>query len=210
MAHVFPKYIAVSGNIGAGKTTLCGKLAQHFGWDVQYESTDDNPYLQDFYDDMHRWAFNLQVYFLHRRYRGIVDILAGERTVIQDRTIYEDAQIFAPNLHHMGLMSERDFRNYFELFEAMQTQIQAPDLLVYLRADIATLVAHIEQRGREYEGNISIDYLKRLNTRYDEWISGYNAGPKLIIDAAKVDFVNEPSDLGLVIERVQGQLGGLF
>ena len=210
MAHVFPKYIAVSGNIGAGKTTLCGKLAQHFGWDVQYESTDDNPYLQDFYDDMHRWAFNLQVYFLHRRYRGIVDILTGERTVIQDRTIYEDAQIFAPNLHQMGLMSERDFRNYFELFEAMQTQIQAPDLLVYLRADIATLVAHIEQRGREYEGNISIDYLKRLNARYDEWISGYNAGPKLIIDAAKVDFVNEPSDLGLIIERVEGQLGGLF
>ena len=205
-----PKYIAVSGNIGAGKTTLCAKLGLHFGWDVQYESTDDNPYLQDFYDDMHRWSFNLQVYFLHRRYRGIVDILAGERTVIQDRTIYEDAQIFAPNLHQMGLMSERDFRNYFELFEAMQTQIQAPDLLIYLRADIATLVAHIEQRGREYEGNISIDYLKRLNARYDEWITGYTAGPKLVIDVATVDFANDPADLGLVVERIQGQLGGLF
>lgn len=210
MAHVYPKYIAVSGNIGAGKTTLCGMLGRHFRWDVQYESTDDNPYLQDFYDDMHRWAFNLQVYFLHRRYRGIVDILAGERTVVQDRTIYEDAQIFAPNLHQMGLMSERDFRNYFELFEAMQTQIQAPDLLIYLRAGIPTLVDHIEQRGREYEGNISIDYLKRLNGRYDEWISGYTAGPKLIIDVGEVDFVNKPEDLGTVVERVQGQLGGLF
>ena len=208
--NVHPKYIAVSGNIGAGKTTLCEKLGKHFNWEVQFESTEDNPYLNDFYEDMNRWAFNLQVYFLHKRYKGIVDILAGQRTVIQDRTIFEDAQIFAPNLHHMGLMSERDFRNYFELFEAMQSQIQAPDLLIYLRAGIPTLVNHIEKRGREYEGSISIDYLKRLNTRYDDWIQSYSAGPKLIIDANELDFVNKPEDLGYVVERVQGELGGLF
>ena len=208
--NVHPKYIAVSGNIGAGKTTLCERLGRHFDWEVQYESTDDNPYLNDFYEDMRRWAFNLQVYFLHKRYKGIVDILGGSRTVIQDRTIFEDAQIFAPNLHQMGLMSERDFRNYFELFEAMQSQIAPPDLLIYLRAGIPTLVNHIEQRGREYEGSISIDYLKRLNGRYDEWIQGYTAGPKLIVDADTLDFVSKPEDLGYVIERVQAELGGLF
>ena len=208
--NVHVKYIAVSGNIGAGKTTLCGKLGKHFGWDVQYESTDDNPYLNDFYEDMSRWSFNLQVYFLHKRYKGILEILSGERTVIQDRTIFEDAQIFAPNLQQMGLMSERDFRNYFELFTAMQSQIQAPDLLIYLRAGISTLVEHIEKRGRDYEGSISIDYLKRLNTRYDEWIAGYDAGPKLIINADEVDFVNKPADLGIIVEQVQGHLGGLF
>ena len=208
--NVHPKYIAVSGNIGAGKTTLCEKLGQYFGWEVQFESTEDNPYLDDFYNDMERWSFNLQVYFLHKRYKGIVEILAGDYTVIQDRTIYEDAQIFAPNLHQMGLMSERDFRNYFELFEAMQSQVQAPDLLIYLRAGIPTLVNHIEKRGREYEGSISIDYLKRLNARYDEWIQGYHAGPKLIIDANDLDFVSRQQDLGLVVEKVQAQLGGLF
>ncbi len=208
--NVHPRYIAVSGNIGAGKTTLCGRLGRYFDWDVHYESTEDNPYLNDFYEDMNRWSFNLQVYFLHKRYKGIVDILAGEKTVIQDRTIFEDAEIFAPNLHAMGLMSERDFRNYFELFEAMQSQIQAPDLLIYLRAGIPTLVNHIEKRGREYEGSISIDYLKKLNGRYDEWIAGYAAGPKLIIDVNEVDFVNKPGDMGLVVEQVQGHLGGLF
>ena len=208
--NVHPKYIAVSGNIGAGKTTLCERLARHFDWDVHYESTDDNPYLNDFYEDMNRWSFNLQIYFLHKRYKGILDILQGDRTVIQDRTIYEDAQIFAPNLHHMGLMSDRDFRNYVELFEAMASQIQAPDLLVYLRAGIPTLVDHIEKRGRVYEGSISIDYLKRLNARYDEWIAGYTAGPKLIIQADELDFVNKREDLGIIIERVQAQLGGLF
>ena len=208
--NVHPKYIAVSGNIGAGKTSLCGRLGRHFGWEVQYESTDDNPYLNDFYEDMSRWSFNLQVYFLHKRYKGIVEILKGETTVVQDRTIFEDAQIFAPNLHQMGLMSERDFRNYFELFSAMQSQIQAPDLLIFLRAGIPTLVNHIEKRGREYEGSISIDYLKRLNGRYDEWITSYDAGPKLIINADEIDFVNKPRDLGIIIEQVQGHLGGLF
>ncbi len=208
--NVHPKYIAVSGNIGAGKTTLCGLLGKQFGWTVHYESTEDNPYLQDFYDDMQRWAFNLQVYFLHKRYHGIIDILRGDETVIQDRTIYEDAEIFAPNLYNMGLLSQRDFNNYFELFSAMQSQIAPPDLLIYLRAGIPTLVDHIEQRGREYEGNISIDYLKRLNARYEEWIQGYAAGPKLIVDVGDLDFVRSPADLGLVVEKVQGQLGGLF
>jgi len=208
--NVHPKYIAVSGNIGAGKTTLCEKLGKHFDWEVQFESTDDNPYLNDFYEDMSRWAFNLQVYFLHNRYKGILDILKGEKTVIQDRTIFEDAHIFAPNLHQMGLMSERDFKNYFELFESMQTQIQAPDLVIYLRAGIPTLVNHIGKRGREYEGSISIDYLKRLNTRYDDWIQAYNAGPKLIVDVNEIDFVNKPEDLGMIIDKVSAQLGGLF
>ncbi len=208
--NVHPKYIAVSGNIGAGKTTLCSRLGRHFGWEVQYESTDDNPYLNDFYEDMSRWSFNLQVYFLHKRYKGIVEIIKGDNTVIQDRTIFEDAEIFAPNLQKMGLMSDRDFRNYFELFSAMQSQIQAPDLLIYLRAGIPTLVNHIEKRGREYEGSISIDYLKRLNGRYDEWIASYNAGPKLIINADEIDFVNRPADMGLIIDQVQSHLGGLF
>lgn len=208
--NVHPKYIAVSGNIGAGKTTLCEKLGKHFDWEVQFESTDDNPYLNDFYDDMSRWAFNLQVYFLHKRYKGIVDILKGEKTVIQDRTIFEDAHIFAPNLHQMGLMSERDFNNYFALFESMQTQIQAPDLVIYLRAGIPKLVNHIGKRGREYEGSISIDYLKRLNARYEDWIAAYSAGPKLIVDVNDIDFVNKPEDLGMIIDKVSAQLGGLF
>lgn len=208
--NVHPKYIAVSGNIGAGKTTLCEKLGKHFDWEVQFESTDDNPYLNDFYEDMNRWAFNLQVYFLHNRYKGILDILKGEKTVIQDRTIFEDAHIFAPNLHQMGLMSERDFNNYFELFQAMQTQIQAPDLVIYLRAGIPTLVNHIGKRGREYEGSISIDYLKRLNVRYDDWIQAYDAGPKLIVDVNEIDFVNKPEDLGMIVDKVSAQLGGLF
>lgn len=205
-----PKYIAVSGNIGAGKTTLCEKLGQQFSWEVQYESTDDNPYLNDFYEDMERWSFALQVYFLHKRYRGITEILKGEKTVIQDRTIFEDAKIFAPNLHKMGLMTKRDFDNYTALFEAMQTLIQPPDLLIYLKASIPTLVNHIEKRGREYEGSISIDYLKRLNNRYEEWIENYTSGPKLIIDADEMDILNKPEDFGLVVERIQAQLGGLF
>ena len=208
--NVHPKYIAVSGNIGAGKTTLCEKLGKHFDWEVQFESTDDNPYLNDFYEDMNRWAFNLQVYFLHNRYKGIVDILKGDKTVIQDRTIFEDAHIFAPNLHEMGLMSERDFNNYFALFQSMQTQIQAPDLVIYLRAGIPTLVNHIGKRGREYEGSISIDYLKRLNVRYDDWIQAYDAGPKLIVDVNEIDFVNKPEDLGMIVDKVSAQLGGLF
>ncbi|RMF32395.1 MAG: deoxynucleoside kinase [Bacteroidetes bacterium] len=204
------KHIAIAGNIGAGKTTLCEKLGRHFGWEIHYESAEDNPYLSDFYNDMKRWAFNLQIYFLNSRYRQILNILRGDKTVIQDRTIYEDAYIFAPNLHEMGLMSTRDFNNYLDLFHTMTSQIRPPDLLIYLRASIPTLVAHIQARGREYEGNMSLDYLKRLNDRYEKWIGGYTEGKLLIIDADTVDFQNNPEDLGEVINLVSAELLGLF
>ena len=204
------KYIAIAGNIGAGKTTLTTQLGKRFGWDVHYESTDDNPYLSDFYADMQRWSFNLQIYFLNSRLRQLLDILKGDRTVIQDRTIYEDAYIFAPNLHDMGLMTTRDFRNYQSLFETMSSQIQAPDLLIYLKASIPTIVDHIHQRGRDYEGNISIDYLKRLNEKYENWIQGYDNGKLLIINSDEVDFISNPEDLGKIITAVQGELHGLF
>jgi len=204
------KHVAIAGNIGAGKTTLCTQLGKQFGWDVHYESTDNNPYLSDFYNDMKRWSFNLQIYFLNNRYRQILDIHKGDVTVIQDRTIYEDANIFAPNLHDMGLMTTRDFDNYTDLFNLMTSQIEPPDLLIYLKADISTLVSHIQGRGREYEGSISLDYLKRLNERYDAWIETYDAGNLLVIDANEVDFKNRPEDLGKVVNLVQGELHGLF
>ena len=204
------KHIAIAGNIGAGKTTLCTQLGKHFNWDVHYESTDNNPYLSDFYEDMQRWSFNLQIYFLNNRYRQILNIHQGPSTVIQDRTIYEDAYIFAPNLHDMGLMTTRDFENYSDLFELMNSQIKAPDLLIYLKASIATLVSHIQSRGRDYEGSMSLDYLKRLNQRYEDWIKTYNKGPLLIINADDVDFKNNPEDLGKVVNLVSGELHGLF
>ncbi|HHJ51541.1 MAG TPA: deoxynucleoside kinase [Phaeodactylibacter sp.] len=210
MAQKKLKYIAVAGNIGAGKTTLSEKLAKHFNWKVHYESTDDNPYLSDFYKDMRRWSFHLQIYFLNNRYRQLLQILEGEHTVIQDRTIYEDAYIFAPNLHDMGLMEKRDFENYRQLFELMSSQVQPPDLLIYLKAGIPTLVDHIEKRGRDYEGSMSLDYLKRLNDRYDEWIKSYEAGPLLIINADDIDFDENPEDMGTVINLVQAELHGLF
>ncbi len=204
------KHIAIAGNIGAGKTTLTTKLGRHFNWEVHYETTETNPYLRDFYADMQRWSFNLQIYFLNSRYQQILGILNGDTTVVQDRTIYEDAYIFAPNLHDMGLMTARDFQNYFELFRTMSSQIQPPDLLIYLRASIPTLVAHIQARGREYEGNMSLDYLKRLNERYEEWIKGYTEGKLLIINSDEVDFENNPEDLGKVVEMVGAELHGLF
>jgi len=204
------KHIAIAGNIGAGKTTLCEQLGKNFGWDVHFESTDDNPYLSDFYNDMQRWSFNLQIYFLNNRYRQILKILNGDHTVVQDRTIYEDAYIFAPNLHDMGLMASRDFGNYFDLFKTMSSQIQAPDLLIYLRASIPTLVSHIQDRGRDYEGNMSLDYLKLLNERYENWIQDYKEGKLLIINADAVDFKNNPEELGQVVNLVQAELHGLF
>ena len=210
--HTKPKikHVAIAGNIGAGKTTLCEKLGKHFGWTVHYESTDNNPYLSDFYVDMKRWSFNLQVYFLNNRYRQILDIHKGDVTVIQDRTIYEDAYIFAPNLHDMGLMPTRDFNNYFDLFKLMTSQISPPDLLIYLKADVSTLVSHIQTRGRDYEGSMSLDYLKSLNERYENWIDGYEEGKLLVIDVNKIDFKNNPEHMGMIINQVDGQLHGLF
>jgi deoxyadenosine/deoxycytidine kinase len=204
------KHVAIAGNIGAGKTTLSELLARRFGWDVHYENTENNPYLSDFYMEMKRWSFNLQVFFLSSRYQQVVNIQAGNRTVIQDRTIFEDAHIFAPNLADMGLMERRDFDNYMTLFDCMVSQIKPPDLLIYLKASIPTLVEHIQSRGRDYEGSISLDYLKRLNERYDEWISGYKQGRLLVINVDHLDFQNSPEDLSKVLEMVQGELHGLF
>lgn len=204
------KHIAVAGNIGAGKTTLTELLSKHYGWEVQYEDTTTNPYLGDFYNDMHRWSFNLQIYFLNSRYRQILDIRKGETTVIQDRTIFEDAHIFAPNLYEMGLMSERDFKNYIDLFRLMSSQVQPPDLLIYLKSGIPKLVEHIQTRGRDYEGNMSLDYLKGLNERYENWISNYKEGNLLVVNNDKIDFKNNQEDLGVIIEMVDRELHGLF
>ena len=204
------KHIAVAGNIGAGKTTLSGMLSKHYGWDALFEDANSNPYLSDFYNDMQRWSFNLQIYFLNSRYKQIIDIRNGDATVIQDRTIYEDAFIFAPNLYDMGLMSERDFSNYFDLFTTMSNQLKGPDLLIYLKAGIPTLVSHIHSWGRDYEGNMSLDYLKRLNQRYNDWIAQYDAGKLLIIDVDDMDFKNVPEDFGQIINLVDAELFGLF
>ena len=204
------KHIAIAGNIGAGKTTLSEKLSKHYNWEVQYEDTSNNPYLSDFYEDMQRWSFNLQVYFLNSRYQQILSIRNGDKTVIQDRTIYEDAKIFAPNLHEMALMTKRDFDNYTDLFLNMTSQISPPDLLVYLRSGIPTLVDHIQKRGRDYEGNMSLDYLKRLNEKYELWINNYTEGKLLIIDIDNLDFIHNPDDFAFVVEKVDTALFGLF
>lgn len=201
------KHIAIAGNIGAGKTTLCGMLAEYYDWDVHYESTDDNPYLSDFYEDMKRWSFHLQIYFLNSRYTQIIKIQQGERTVVQDRTIYEDAHIFAPNLRDMGLMSSRDFNNYSNLFETMNARIAPPDLLIYLRGSIPTLVDHIQGRGRDYEGNISLDYLRRLNERYEDWIKDYDEGKLLIIDIDGLNFKEKTQDFQRVVKGIEEALG---
>lgn len=203
-------HVAIAGNIGAGKTTLTKMLAKHYGWDPHYESVDENPYLDDFYDAMERWSFNLQVYFLNSRFRQILEIREGGKSIIQDRTIYEDANIFAPNLHAMGLMSNRDFDNYKSLFELMERLVTPPDLLIYLRGSISTLVDHIHSRGRDYENSISIDYLSRLNERYEAWISKYNKGKLLIIDVDKLNIIDNPEDLGYIINQIDAQINGLF
>ena len=203
-------HIAVAGNIGVGKTTLTGLLAKNFNWEPHYESVDNNPYLDDFYKDMQRWAFNLQVYFLNSRFGQLKEFQESGKNIIQDRTIYEDAHIFAPNLHAMGLMTSRDFDNYSSLFKLMSSFVNSPDLLIYLRASVPTLVKQIQSRGRDYESSIRIDYLTRLNERYEAWISEYTSGKLLIIDTDDLDFSKNQEDLGFVVEKVNAELHGLF
>lgn len=203
-------HIAISGNIGSGKTTLTRLLAKHYKWTPHFEDVEDNPYLDDFYREMQRWSFNLQIYFLNSRFRQVKEIRDGGKKIIQDRTIYEDAHIFAPNLHAMGLMPSRDYENYLSLFELMESFVAPPDLLIYLRASIPTLVDQIQKRGRDYENNIRIDYLNRLNERYEAWISGYDKGNLLIINVDDNNFANDPEDLGKIINNIDAELNGLF
>ena len=205
-----PKHIAVAGNIGAGKTTLTEMLSKHYKWIPHFEDVDHNPYLMDFYEDMPRWSFNLQIYFLNSRLKQLVEIQRGTETVIQDRTIYEDANIFAPNLHEMGLMSKRDFDNYYHFFQTLKSMVQPPDLLIYLNASVPTLVGQIQKRGREYEENIRLDYLKRLNDFYNKWIENYKEGPLLVIDVDKNKFPENEEHLGEIMQKIDSQLYGLF
>jgi deoxyadenosine/deoxycytidine kinase len=204
------KHVAIAGNIGVGKTTLTELLSKHYKWIPQFEDVDHNPYLNDFYEDMPRWSFNLQIYFLNSRLNQLLDIQRGTETIIQDRTIYEDANIFAPNLHDMGLMGKRDFENYYQFFETLKSMVQPPDLLIYLKASVPTLVGQIQKRGRDYEENIRLDYLKKLNDLYNNWIDQYKEGPLLIIDADTNKFGEKEEDLGDIIAKIDAKLFGLF
>ena len=203
-------HVAIAGNIGAGKTTLTQLLAKHYKWEAQLEDVVDNPYLDDFYNQMERWSFNLQVYFLNSRFSQVLKIRESGKNIIQDRTIYEDANIFAPNLHSMGLMTNRDFKNYSSLFGLMESLVQSPDLIIYLRSSIPNLVSQINKRGRDYENSISIDYLSRLNERYEAWIHGYDKWRLLIIDVDNLDFVENEEDLGFIITKIDAEINGLF
>lgn len=202
-------HIAIAGNIGCGKTTLTKMLAKRYGWTPRFESVENNPYLADYYDDMARWSFNLQIYFLNKRFQDVVEISKCKETIVQDRTIFEDARIFAPNLHDMGLMSDRDFANYSELFDLMMSLVGKPDLLIYIRASIPHLIAQIQKRGREYEQGIRIDYLNGLNERYERWINSYD-GRLLIVDGDNLDFQNNPLDFQTITDQIDAELFGLF
>ena len=202
-------HIAIAGNIGSGKTTLTKMLAKRFGWNPRFEPVDNNPYLADFYVDMNRWSFNLQVYFLNKRFKEVVEISKSDETIIQDRTIFEDACIFAPNLHGMGMMSDRDFANYSDLFDLMISLVDLPDLMIYIRSSIPTLVSHIEKRGRDFEKSIRIDYLTGLNNRYENWIKDYK-GHLIIIDGDNIDFENRPQDFQTITDQIDAELYGLF
>lgn len=202
-------HIAIAGNIGSGKTTLTKMLAKRFGWNPRFEPVDNNPYLDDFYADMNRWSFNLQVYFLNKRFKEVVEISKSDETIIQDRTIFEDACIFAPNLHGMGMMSDRDFANYSDLFDLMISLVDLPDIMIYIRSSIPTLVSHIEKRGRDFEKSIRIDYLTGLNNRYENWIKDYK-GHLIIIDGDNIDFENRPQDFQIITDQIDAELYGLF
>jgi len=203
-------HIAIVGNIGAGKTTLAQKLAQHFKWDLFLEAVDNNPYLKDFYEDMPRWAFHLQIFFLNSRFQQVQKINNSTRPVIQDRTIYEDAYIFARNLHQSGLMTQRDYDNYLGIFQSIIGMVKPPDLMIYLKADLPKLIGQIEKRGRAYEDNIRLDYLRHLNSHYESWMKSYDLGKLLVIDVNKLDFVSNPEDMGVIINKIQVELFGLF
>lgn len=203
------QHIAIAGNIGSGKTTLAQFLSKQYEWEPHFEEVEQNPYISDFYADMERWSFHMQIYYLNRRFQQILKIREGSHSVIQDRTIYEDAHIFAPNLHAMGLMSERDFQNYLNLFTTLEQFIQPPDLLIYLRASVPTLVNQIQKRGREFEDAIRLDYLKRLNERYEEWIAGYQGHRLLVIDVDNNDFTKSRENLGSIINRIEAERSGL-
>jgi deoxyadenosine/deoxycytidine kinase len=205
-----PKHIAICGNIGSGKTTLAQKLGKHYGWEALIEAVDDNPYLRDFYEDMPRWAFHVQIYFLNSRFRQVNEIRLNQKTTVQDRTIYEDAYIFAANLHKSGFITERDYRSYLDIFNSMITFVQPPDLLIYLKADIPKLVSQIEKRGRDYEYAIRIDYLKNLNQHYESWISNYKLGKLLIIDVNNLDFVERIEDFSFIVNKIDLELNNLF
>ena len=202
-------HIAIAGNIGSGKTTLTKMLANHYGWTPKFESVDFNPYLADFYEDMERWSFNLQIYFLNKRFQDVVEISKHKEVIIQDRTIYEDARIFAPNLHAMGLMSTRDFENYSDLFDLMMSLVNPPDLMIYLRSSIPNLIAQIQKRGREYERSIRIDYITGLNQRYEDWIKDYKSR-LLIIDVDNIKFENNPEGFQYITDKIDAELYGLF
>jgi deoxyadenosine/deoxycytidine kinase len=205
-----PQHIAIAGNIGSGKTTLVNKLAKHYGWNALLEPVENNPYLRDFYGDMKQWAFHLQIYFLNSRFKQVTSIREGKKTTIQDRTIYEDAYIFAANLHSSGHINERDYQCYLDIFHSMVNFVKPPDLLIYLRADIPKLVGQIEQRGRDFEYAIRIDYLKSLNEHYENWISNYTLGKLLIIDVNKLDFYKNTDDFAFIVNRVELELNSLF
>lgn len=203
-------HIAIVGNIGAGKTTLAQKLSQHFKWELFLEAVDNNPYLKDFYEDMPRWAFHLQIYFLNSRFQQVKEINKSSRPIIQDRTIYEDAYIFARNLHQSGLMSQRDYDNYYGIFQSIISMVKPPDLMIYLKADLPKLIEQIEKRGRDYESTMRLDYLRHLNEHYESWMKSYDLGKLMVIDVNKLNFVSNPEDLGFIINKIQGELFGLF
>ncbi|MDR2963663.1 MAG: deoxynucleoside kinase [Bacteroidales bacterium] len=203
-------HIAIAGNIGSGKTSLAGMLAKHYEWEPHYENVDANPYLEDFYNDMKAWSFNVQIFFLRQRLKQIMSIRTSGKNVVQDRTLYEDAYIFAPNLHEMDLMTTRDFETYFSLFQQVEQLIQAPDLLIYLKSSVPNLVKRIQSKGREYENAIRLDYLEHLNRRYDVWVQSYELGKILVIDTDKINFIDEAEDFSKIVEKIDAELFGLF